>query len=408
MKLIRILLLLLFCSIFGWSQDLAILHAKVYASPTSKPMTGATILVRNGKIVSVGSRVSIPPAAERLDCRGCVVLAGFWNTHVHFMEPRWAGTSHQSASQLTSQLQQMLTHSGFTTVVDTGSDPVDTVALRHRIQSGEVKGPKIYTAGLPLFPAHALPYYLSELPPELRNRLHQPETPAQAVAAVQQNIAEGADIVKLFTGSIVAPGHVVPMPVPIAAAAVSEAHRHHQLVFTHPTNLDGVLVALKSGVDVLAHAPEEIKGIDDSLLHQLVSSHTTMIPTLMLFSRDSDIAGIRSVVFRFHRSGGVIMFGTDTGFLPEYDVTEEYRQLFLAGFTYRDIIEMLTTAPAKRFGVADRKGRVAPGMDADLTVLSADPASADPSSFTHVKYTIRAGQVIFANKADAAASPGSN
>jgi hypothetical protein len=36
-----------------------------------------------------------------------------------------------------------------------------------------------------------------------------------------------------------------------------------------------------------------------------------MIPTLMLFSRDSEISSIRSVVFRFHRLGGVIMFGTD-------------------------------------------------------------------------------------------------
>jgi predicted amidohydrolase YtcJ len=56
---------------------------------------------------------------------------------------------------------------------------------------------------------------------------------------------------------------------------------------------------------------------------------------------------------------------------------------------------MLTSAPAGRFGVADHEGCIAPGMEADLTILSADPATGDPLAFTQVKYTIRAGRIIF-------------
>jgi imidazolonepropionase-like amidohydrolase len=393
--LLSTLLLLPFCN--AHAQDLAIVGARVYASPEAQPVDGTTVLVRAGKIVAVGRKVRVPKGVTSLPCSGCVVFAGFWNTHVHFMEPKWMDAANQPAGQLTRQLQQMLTLSGFTTVVDTASFPDITVPLRRRIESGEVLGPRIYTAGLGLFPPHALPYYVKQLPPELLAQLPQPDTPAEAAEDVRKNIAAGADIVKLFTGSIVEPNHIVPMPVDIATAAVAAGHEHGQLVFAHTTNLEGTRVAIRSGVDVLAHAPEEMQGIDDNLLHQMVALPMTMIPTLKLFSQDSNIADIRSEVFKFHQFGGVLMFGTDTGFLQDYDVKEEYHQLALAGFSYRDVLAMLTTAPAQRFHVGEQKGRIAVGMEGDLTVLSADPAS-DPLAFTHVRYTIRGGRVIASAK----------
>lgn len=375
------------------AQDLAVVGVKLYASPTAAPVSNATILIRAGKIAAVGKHVSIPSGIKTLPCANCVVFAGFWNSHVHFTEPKWMDAASQPADKLTRQLQQMLTLSGFTTVVDTASFPANTVALRRRIESGEIAGPHIYTAGAGLFPPHALPYYIKDLPPALLAQLPQPGTPAEAAKDVLQNISAGSDIVKLFTGSIVAPGHIVPMPLPIAKAAVAAGHDHHQLVFAHTSNLEGTRVAMQSGVDVLAHTPEALEGIDDSLLHQLVALHMSMIPTLKLFSRDSSIAAIRSVVFKFHQFGGVLMFGTDTGFLTDYDVKEEYHQLALAGLSYRDVLAMLTTAPAERFHVADQQGRIAVGMKGDLTILSADPAS-DPLAFTSVRYAIRGGKVI--------------
>ena len=395
MKYFRASFVFLLLSTAGWAQDLAILHAKIYASPSSAPISDGVVLIRSGKITAVGRHIPIPSNIPHLECDGCVVLPGFWNSHVHFMESKWIDAAHLPAAQLRDQLQQMLTHSGFTTVVDCGSDPQNTAALRERIETRKTHGPHIYTAGYPLYPFHALPYYLSSLPEEVRQRLPQPETPVQAITAVDQNVASGADLVKLFTGSIVAPNRTTPMPVAIATAAVAEGHRHHQLVFTHPTDLQGVRIALESGVDVLAHAPEHTDGIDSVFIQTLVAHHMAMIPTLKLFSRDSNIASIRSVVFQFHRRGGVLIFGTDTGFLPDYDMGEEYRQLSLAGLSWREILAMLTAAPAQLFGVADHKGRVAPSMNGDLTILAADPGSGDPAVFTQVRYTIREGRVIF-------------
>jgi imidazolonepropionase-like amidohydrolase len=223
----------------------------------------------------------------------------------------------------------------------------------------------------------------------------QPETAADAVTVVDKNRAAGCDIVKLFTGSIVSPGHITPMQVAIARAAADEAHRYGQLVFSHPSNLEGTKVAIDAGVDVLAHTPELTSGIDEAMLRRMIAQHMTIIPTLKLFSRDDDIANIRGLDYRFHQLGGRLVYGTDTGFLPDYDQSEEFRQLKQAGFGFREVLAMLTTAPAELFHRSQREGKVMPGMRGDLTILSEDPASGHPEAFTKVRYTIRGGNVIW-------------
>lgn len=390
-------LVLMGLSYYVAAQDLAVTGVKVYASPDAHPSGATTILIHAGKIASVGQNVRIPANTPIVPCVNCVAFAGFWNCHVHFTEAKWEDAAHQPSNKLTEQMREMLSRSGFTTVVDTSSDADNTAALRRRIESGEVNGPRIYTAGAGLYPPHAIPFYLMDLPREVLAHLPQPNSPAEAAAAVERNIAAGADIVKLFTGSYVARDRIVPMPLPIARAAVEAAHQHRQVVFAHPSNLEGVRIAMESGVDVLAHAPDTVDGIDVKLLRQLVTHGMAMVPTLKLFSGESGIARIREIVFEFHRLGGQLMFGTDTGFVTDYDVTEEYRQLSLAGLTYRDVLAMLTTAPAARFKVADHKGRIVAGMDGDLTILSADPSTTDFTAFTRVRYTVRGGRVTNGN-----------
>ena len=55
---------------------------------------------------------------------------------------------------------------------------------------------------------------------------------------------------KLFTGSWISKDAVRLMPVDVAAAAVAEAHQHGKIVFTHPSNVTGLEVALRAHVDV--------------------------------------------------------------------------------------------------------------------------------------------------------------
>jgi imidazolonepropionase-like amidohydrolase len=145
-------------------NKLALIGARIYPAPDAKPILNGIVIVANGKIVRVGERDSriLPKGIRTIGCTGKTLVAGLWNTHVHFIESKWNHAESLPAGQLTAQLQEMLTGYGFTSVVDTGSPLQNTLALRRRITSGEVQGPRILTAGMILFPEDGLPYYATD------------------------------------------------------------------------------------------------------------------------------------------------------------------------------------------------------------------------------------------------------
>ena len=380
---------------------LVIRGAKLYASPDANPLDNATILIRDGRIAAIGDTALTTPAdATSVPCDHCVVTAGFWNAHVHFTQRKWANAEWTNAARLNTQLADMLTSRGFTTVVDTGSNLRDTIPIRRRIETGNLLGPFIYTAGAAQYPPDGIPFYLRDtLPKWLLYVMPEPKSPAEAANIELRNIADGADILKLFTGSLVEPDRVLPMPVPIAQAAVKVAHDHEQLAFTHPSDGAGVAIAVESGIDVLAHAPSEAKGVDEALLQSVVSHHMAMIPTLKMFGttvtkKAAFLDPIYAEVREFHALGGQLIFGTDVGYMTDYTTDDEFIALSASGLDYKDILRMLTTAPAERFNVSSTKGTVETGKLADLVLLDADPAT-DVTAFSRVRTTIRTGQVIY-------------
>ncbi len=371
--------------------------AKIYPSPTDAPLVHATVIIRQGRIAAVHAgdptAAEVPATAERLSCAGKVVVAGFWNSHVHFTNG-WDDAATAAAPRLERDLQAMLTRWGFTTVWDLGSPPPSTLALRSRIASGNVRGPRILSAG-DIFPEHGHPVYL---PASMK--LPEAATPAEAHRLAENYLALGLDGIKLFTGAFMGPRPVVNMDTAVARAAVDVAHAHGKRVFAHPQNHAGIDHALDAGVDVLAHTIPEDARFTDAELQQMKRQRTALIPTLTLFTT---VASDRAVTERLVRNtvaqltqyaaaGGTILFGTDVGFIRVFDPTEEY-SLMARALSWSAILASLTTAPAAFFADA-RRGRVAAGLDADLVVLDADPA-ADVRNLANVAYTIRGGHVIF-------------
>jgi imidazolonepropionase-like amidohydrolase len=381
------------------SGVIAVRGATVYVSPDQPPLTNATLLAKDGRIVAVGQNVSVPAGAQVLPCNGCVVMAGFWNTHVHFTQTKWLGAAFQKQDKLNAQLADMLSSRGFTTVVDVGSDLRVTVSLRRRIETGGLLGPYIYTAGAAMYPEDGIPFYLrTTLPKYILKLMPQPATPAEAVRDEERNIAEGADVLKLFTGSYVEHNVVKPMREDVARAAVNVAHQHGQLAFAHESNLEGVRIAIDSGVDVLAHAPDTTDGIDDAMIADMARK-MTMVPTLKMFAttvttNPAYLDPIYAVVRKFHQDGGNLMFGTDVGYMTDYSTGDEFVALQKCGLSTADILRMLTTAPAARLGVSGDKGTLEPGKLADFVVLGGDPAS-NVTQFANVQTTVRSGRVIW-------------
>jgi imidazolonepropionase-like amidohydrolase len=394
------------------ARDLAIVDARVYESPTAPPIEHATVLVHDGRIVAVDATgsIKVPPDAFAIDGRGKVVTAGFWNSHVHIFTHALLHADQRSAAELDAALDAMLNRWGFTTVFDIASILDNTNLIRSRIKSAEVRGPMILTVGEPFFPLNGTPVYIRAFVASEHVNLPEATSISDAVAREKDEIARGADGVKLFTGDIVGGTvGVEPMPLPLAKALVAEAHREHRPVFAHPTNLEGLTIALDSGVDILAHTTGEPGVWTPDLIARMKAHHMALIPTLTLFDVDPKKDGAPPAVIErylnqvqgelraYFNAGGEVLFGTDVGYTDAFDTTEEYQLMAGSGLDWRAILTSLTTAPAARFGYASHKGMIKPGMDADLVVLNADPAT-DVAAFAKVHETISGGRVIYAER----------
>lgn len=391
----------------GAGVELAIVGARVYPGPGFAPLADTTVIVRDGVISEVGptGAVQANASAQVIDGRGLTVVAGLWNSHVHLFSPTLSRPPESNAQTLGAELEAMLTRWGFTSVFDIASMPGQAVALRKRIEAGEISGPNILTVDAPIFPLNGTPIYAREL---LKGQpSFEVSDPAVATKRAREQIAAGADGVKIFAGAIVGPPQgVLPMPLDIAKAASAEAHRLGKPVFAHPSNRAGLDVAIDGGVDILAHTTaDDGQAWTPELVERLKAHKMALIPTLTLWDvelrRDKApeavikafIAVAQRQLKTYADAGGEILFGTDVGYIDVFDTTEEYRLMSGAGLSFDQILGSLTTAPSARFGFG-KKGKVAVGMDADLAILSADPAT-DITAFAKVAYTIRAGQVIY-------------
>jgi len=391
------------------ASDLALVGAKIYPSPTEQAIENGSILVHDGRIVAFGpsAAVKVPRNATVIDCKGLIVTAGFWNSHVHILTPGLLHAEKLSSQQITSQLEEMLTRWGFTTVYDLASVLNNTTLIRRRIESGEVKGPRILTVGEPFWTKGGTPVYAKEFLDANHISIPDVESSAEGIERVRQEIRDGADGIKIFAGSVERDG-VLMMPLDLAKAIVAEAHRGGKPVFAHPSNQEGIEVALQSGVDILAHTTPSGGPWSSSLMEHLKAAHVALIPTLALWHVESKNdtpeefeKGMNTVVLpqlrAYSMAGGQILFGTDVGYIEQFDTSEEFMWMSRAGMNFQQILASLTTNPAQRFGYSARRGRIAKGMDADLVVLRGDPEH-DATAFSKVRYTILSGKIIYSEK----------
>jgi imidazolonepropionase-like amidohydrolase len=381
--------------------SLALVGGTIHPSPTEAPIPDGVVLVRGETIAAVGRRtvVKVPRAARPLDCSGLAITAGFWNSHAHFFERKWAEAATIPAPELGRQLQETFTRYGFTSVFDIGSMWENTRRIRDRIVGEEMPGPAIRSTGEALVPPGALPSAsvlnvmgLMPFPaPEVGDA-------AQAAAASRKLLDEGVDAVKVFASSPRA-----TLPEVVIRAAVSEAHRSGKPVFVHPNSGADVRTAVAAGVDVVAHTTPRSGPWDEAVLTLMKERRVALTPTLTLwrYFLRHDRLSIREPILdaaigqlrAWLAVGGTVLFGTDLGAVDP-DPGEEYALMARAGMGFGQILASLTTAPAGRFGESHRRGRIAPGLEADLVVLKDDP-SRDLKALGVVRYTLRSGKVIY-------------
>ncbi|MES5488861.1 amidohydrolase family protein [Bradyrhizobium sp. INPA03-11B] len=383
-------------SVAAHAETMVLRGGTLYTSADAAALPDAVIVISDGVISAVGKSgdVKEPADARVIDCSGKTVVAGFWNSHVHFTEHVWHNAGETPAAPLTQHMQEMLTRWGFTTVWDLGSDPRNILPLRKRIAAGEVAGPNIFLAGS-IFPKDGHPAYL---PADMQ--LPEASTPDEATQLARSYMDLNLDGVKLFTGVFKGNKPVVNMDPAIARAAVDVAHAQGKPVFAHPQNKTGVETVITAGVDIMAHTDPSEAGYAPEQLARFKAQGIALIPTLSLFTTvvldpavtNRLLAATVNQLKQFSENGGPVLFGTDVGFTKLYETTQEY-QLMHRALSEREVLASLTTNPARYFKAA-KKGKVEQGFDADLVVLDGDPLS-DVANLAKVSSTIRAGHVIY-------------
>ncbi len=210
--------------------------------------------------------------------------------------------------------------------------------------------------------------------------------------AVRAEIAAGADFIKLVLAHARRPTDWSQvdqyLSEPEMRAAVGEAHAQGVLIGCHCEGLEVAAAAVRSGFDVLDHAPL----IDAETAALMAERGTVYVPTLWGFSDDSGIdletlaaseaeavrhwrAEHRMSVQRAVSAGVTVAAGSDAaGWLPPADVLRrELAALAACGLDNVDLLSAATLGAATALGESGTLGVVAPGAVADLLVLAEDP-----------------------------------
>jgi imidazolonepropionase-like amidohydrolase len=353
------------------------------------------VRVADGVIAAVGgSRI---PGVEVIDGSGATLLPGLIDAHTHTDE---------------GSLRQALAF-GVTTELDLLSMPERMIPLRHAV-AGSSELADVRSASIGLTPADGHPH-------QLRKEQGDPAWPtassvADAAGFVADRIAEGADYLKV----LVEDGHVLGTSVPVLAqdvlvAAVRAAHASGLKVLAHALTFDATQRAVDAGVDALTHLFVDTRHTPQ-IVARIAGAGIFVIPTLStLASITGQPAGaalasdhrVRSKVppawldsladtwhtlpaenFAFAldtvaalRAAGVdVLAGTDAAHLGAPGMAHgaslhgELQLLVRAGFTPLQALHSATALTARRFELADR-GRIVPGLRADLLLVEGDPAA---------------------------------
>src|SRR5271154_1000878 len=171
------------------------------------------IAIKDGRILEIGSNVSIPQGAETIDLSLYSVLPGLVDAHNHlaltytkvpendiYYYTYIQESTALRAIQAASNGMQMLS-SGFTVVRDLGNNGLyaDT-ALRQAIEQGWIPGPTLINSGIIIGGSGGQFYPTPEMYKE--HNIIYPEyldadTPDEIIKAARQNVLFGAKVIKI-------------------------------------------------------------------------------------------------------------------------------------------------------------------------------------------------------------------
>lgn len=357
----------------------------------TRVIPSATVVIRDGVVASVGTGADAPADAEIVDGRGRTLLPGLVDAHTHTFAP--------------GMLEQALSF-GVSTQVDMFTMPELAARWRQEQREGRATGrADLLSAGV-----------LATAPGGHGTQFGAPiptlTGPADAQPWVDGRIAEGSDFIK----AVMDDGRLYgirfnTLDEATLTAVVAAARARGKLAVVHVATLASARAAVRAGADGLVHVWMDSVP-DAALVAEMARRRMFVIPTLAVslavtgapggaaLARDARLAPMiapeqrTALEARFQSNGGSyaaatesvarlraagvrILAGTDApnpGTLHGASMHHELELLVAAGLTPLQALQSATSVPAEAFGMADR-GRIAPGMRADLVLVEGDPTT---------------------------------
>ena len=398
----------------------AFVDVTVISMNTADPTPHRTVLVVGAEIVEVGAadEVSVPATATIVDGQGKFLLPGLADMHAHVGFGYQPGQTDPRADLL------LYLATGVTTVRNAVGSP-EALRLAEAVADGTVPGPRLETAS-PLLEGEDAVW-------DFATRVVSAD---EARAAVRQFAAQGYESIKIYhtlsrdayeavadeARQLGVPmfGHV-PFDVGVEEVlADGLASIEHFRGY----DIDGLSedVLAKDGGRSAARFASWLNMSDErvtELVQATVAAGTWNCPTFVVNSmlihadrldayadhamaaympehlvrrfRESGLEALfspdsremlrrvrpRMLMFlkRLHLAGAPLMTGTDTfpSLVPGFTLIDEIGAFVEAGLSPYAALQAATTGPARFLGEYDRRGRILPGMAADLVLLGANP-----------------------------------
>jgi imidazolonepropionase-like amidohydrolase len=419
----------------SFAKDSVIHAGRLIDGVSREPRGMVSILVHDGRIVSVEPGFTTPKGAEVIDLSTSTVLPGLIDCHVHITASFHKGdpihtsmtrTAFDDEIDAVNNARATLL-AGFTTVRDVGGETGVVVALKKAVNAGITPGPRMWVSGAALGPTNGHGDAKNGLDPQLEhegwadNVIDSPEAARKAVRRLKR---EGADLIKIMpSGGVMSIGDDPKLQLMAddeIKAVIDTAHSLGMKVAAHAHGKQAIDHTIALGVDSIEHS--SYSDAESYTLYKKYGAY--LVPTMLVGKRVYDHAKshpedlnpstaekaltVVPVMLRnlhdAHAAGVKIAFGTDTfGMSAHGENAQEFAIMVDAGMTPMEAIAAATSSAADLIGDSADIGSVRPGRYADLIAVSGDPLK-DVHELERVTFVMKGG-VIY--KAAGQASPAS-
>ena len=407
-------------------MDVLIKGAKLIDGTGDSPSLNSFVLVRDKKIIDIGSQKKLPKHLEKfrvLDFPNGTILPGLIETHSHMhctgnkesLERMLLDSEETLIMRSVKAMRESLL-SGVTTMRDLGSRNRVAFSIKEAIVNGIIDGPRILVAGTPITTTAGHCYFFGTEANSQEEILH----------AVRRQVKLGADCIKIMSTG----GNLTPRSNPRRAQfslqllqdAVDDAHRLEVPVASHCHGTEGIVNSVNAGVDNLIHCswissnPSEGYDYREDVVDEIADKGIFVDPTIALGhlrqidDPEADVfqpGGVfydldaRYEMLRDMWEKGVrFISGLDAGmYMGEFGT--HYNSVLVMiekmGVSPIDAIKCVTKNSAECLGILQETGTLEKGKSADLIVLS-DDFEKNPDSLQKVDTVINKGEIVKENQ----------